>query len=79
MKYEDKKFQVREYDEFPKRQACDDVISTFKTLEEAEFESMYKNRKAKFGERYYVQDLPHEEVVVTEARRLELNKQYGLK
>lgn len=79
MKYENKKFFVREYDQFPHRKGSDEFVKEFDTLEEAEFESKYRNRKARFGERYYVQDLPHEEVVVTASMKMELNKKYGLK
>ena len=77
-KYEEKIFQVREYDDFPKRKAGDLVIRTFDTLEEAQFESMFLNKKYDTG-RFYIQDLPHEEITLTAKQRKLLKEKYGLR
>ena len=80
MKYEDTKFEVREYWDFPSRDLRKDkIIREFDTLEEAQFESMYLNRKARLGERYYVIDNPHEEVKLTARQRKNLLDKYGLR
>lgn len=62
MKYEGTKFEVREYDD----------------LETASYESMWLNKKAKMGERYYVWDNPHTDFKMTKKIRDGL-KLYGLK
>jgi len=74
----DKVYQVREYDTFPKKRDTDEVIREFKTLEEAQFESIYLNRKARMGKKYYAIDYPHKEVKLTDKQKKYLEKHYGL-
>ncbi len=79
MVYEDRVFEIREYDNFPVKQDSDEVVQTFDTLESAQFESMWLNKKAQMGERYYVIDVPHEEVTLTKQQRELLKERFGLK
>lgn len=69
-------FQVRLYREFPVRRGSDKVVREFPDLETAEMESIFLNRKGQ--DRYYVQDLPHEEVDLKPKQRAELLEKYGL-
>lgn len=79
MKYENKKFQVREYDDFPVKKYSDKVVREFNDLETAQFESMWLNkREGDFG-RHYVIDTPHEEVKMTAKTESMLKDKYGLK
>lgn len=57
------KYQVREYDQFPYKKGGDQVVREFPSLEEAQFESMYLNRKYDTG-RFYIWKNPAKEYVV---------------
>lgn len=76
MIYEDKVFKVKEYDNFPFKKDNDEVIKTFETLEEAQFESMWLNKKARLGERYYVMDFPHEQIELSNNEKERLRKRF---
>jgi hypothetical protein len=76
MVYEDKIFQVREYKDFPRKMAFDPIARVCDTLEEASIRSIEMNRAS--HKRYYVQDMPHEDVVVSASLRESLKKRFGL-
>lgn len=76
MVYEDKIFQIREYKEFPKRKGFDPIIRVCDNLEEATIRSMEMNRAS--VKRYYIQDIPHSEIVLNGPQREALKKKFGL-
>ena len=79
MKYEGTKFEVREYEDFPHRNLQKDgIIREFNDLETASYESIWLNKKAKMGERYYVWDNPHTDFKMTKKIRDGLRKNYNL-
>lgn len=74
---EDKIYKLRQYKNFPKRKNSDPIIQVFDTFEEASEESMDMNRVSK--ERFYVEEVPHTEIVLTKRQKKFLMEQYGLK
>jgi hypothetical protein len=77
MVHEDKVFQLKQYKNFPKRQASDPILEVFDTFEPASTKSQELNRKSR--EHFYVQDLPHEEVRLTQAQKRMLRSRFGLR
>lgn len=73
MKYENKKFQVRRYTDFPHKHSRDVVIKEFDDLETANFDSIVRGRNTK-GKGYYVIDSPHKDVHATPEQELAWDK-----
>lgn len=75
----DKVYQVKQYKEFPFKKDNDPVMKEFEKIQEARQGQKWFTRRALTNERFYVQDLPHEEVVLTTSQRKLLKEKYGLK
>ena len=73
---EDKTYQVKEYDDFPFKKDNDEVVAEYKKLETAQYESIWLNKRARMGERYYVMDNPHEWKTLSNREREVLIKKF---
>lgn len=73
----DKFYEVRRYSIFPKRLLTDQILAQYDKLEDAQFDSIYRNKQAKSEEeRYYVISNPHTEIRMNEKMKERLFKKY---
>ena len=76
MIYENKKFQVKEYSDFPYKKDNDRVVKECKDLETARFEQKWYSGRARMGERYYVIDTPHKWIELSNNEKERLRRRF---